>query len=450
MPEVIENRRQFDELLQSCTNYENLPAFHAGRVRTDLERMRVYAERLGHPERAAPVLHVTGTKGKGSTSMQAARLLSRLLGPTGLHTSPHLVRMEERVQIDGQPIGEAALFAATNQILAARAAPPDPGFPTFFEFITLVAMLEFRRAGVRAAVHEVGLGGRLDATNIVMPAVTICTNLSLEHTAVLGATIDEIAREKAGIVKPGVPLVTGVRPGAPGFAILDQAAQAARAPLLALDRELSVERVRRARAGGLEIDLRILDRRYLGLRTRFIGAHQAENLALALAGVELLVPEPDASQVAAGLADLNLPGRLERVGEHPIILLDGAHTRESVALALHEAQALEPDRIVALFAMAVDKDRDGAARVLARADHVIATRYDSPRASDPTDLAHRVRRCGGQAEVGEDPESALRRACRLADREGLVLVVGSLYLAGLVRSLMQATNAAGGPSPWNM
>ena len=450
MHAFVENRLEFEGLLRHCTNYENLPAFHAGRVRTDLGRIQVYAERLGHPELAVPVVHVTGTKGKGSTSMQVARLLSRLFGPTGLHSSPHLTRMEERVALDGEPIGEAALFQATNQIIAARGAGADPGFPTFFEFITLVAMLEFRRAGMHAAVHEVGLGGRLDATNIVSPVVAICTNLSLEHTAVLGQTIEEIAREKAGIVKPGVLLITGVRPGAPGFAVLEQAAREAQAPLLALDRDLAVERFRRTESGGMEVDLRVRERRYAGLRTRFCGLHQAENLALALAAAEVLIPEPDPEKVAESLADLSLPGRLERISEHPTVLLDGAHTKESVVLALNEALALEPARVVVLFDMAMDKDCDAAALALAQADHVVTTRYDSLRASDPSDLAVLVRKHGGRAEVLLDPESGLRRACQLADRAGLVLVVGSLYLAGLVRSHMLTTGDPGGPTPWNM
>lgn len=446
----VQTRRQFDELLRNCTNYETLPAFHAGRVRTDLTRMRIYAERLGHPERHAPVLHVTGTKGKGSTATLAARVLHGCGAKVGLHTSPHLIRMEERVAVDGEPIGEEDLLAATNEILTAQYSGPDPGFPTFFEFMTLVACLHFRRAGVTHAVHEVGMGGALDATNIVHPAATIITNIALEHTAVLGNTPDEIAREKSGIVKSLAPVITGLGPSDAGFEVIAEAARERDVPLLVLGRDLFVDRVERLRDGGMVVDLRTPRRRFRGIKLRLTGHHQAQNLVLALAAVESLMPAMNPEKVADCLACFSLPGRLELFAKKPITILDGAHTPASLELALAEAEAYQTGRVVVLLAMAEDKDLPGSAQVVARADHVVTTRYSSPRAADPTELAEQVRIFGGRAETEADPDSAYRRACELADIDGLVLVTGSLYLVGLLRSKLVATREAEGSSSWNM
>ncbi len=451
MSEPIRSRRELDELLRSSTNYENLPEFHAGRVRTDLERMLVYTERLGHPERASPVLHVTGTKGKGSTASLAARLALALRAPVGLHTSPHLERLEERVAVDFEPIDEQDLLAAAGEVVAARAAGPDPGFPTFFEFITLVAFLHFRRRAVACAVHEVGMGGTLDATNVVSPAATAITNVALEHAAVLGGTVEAIAAEKAGIIKPGAPVVTGVRPGEPAWEPIAAAAARAAAPLLLLGRDLRVLRLRRCAGGGLEVHVRTARGDYPGLRLALCGAHQAENLALAIGLVEILAEklgcELAAPAARAALEGFTLPGRLEQLGSDPVIVIDGAHTLESLRLALAEARlSFAAARTIVLFAMAGDKDLAGAARLLASAGQVITTAYESPRAADPGLLERLIRGSGGSAQAVADPGEALERARDLAGRDGLVLVVGSMYLAGCARSRLRACpEPAGGP-----
>lgn len=435
----IRTRAEFDRLLATATNYEKSVDFHRGRVRADLERMRAYCERLGRPERAAPVIHVTGTKGKGSTASIAARILSAAASPVGLHTSPHLHRMEERIAVDFAPIDDAGLIEAMNDVLVARAAGPDPGFPTFFEFITLAAFLRFRRAGVRFAVHEVGLGGRLDATNVVQPAVTAITNVALEHTAVLGSTLEAIAAEKAGIVKPGAPVVTAIPAASPAFAVVERAAARAGVELLALGRDFSIERCDVGPAGALEVDLRTRRGTLTQLRPALAGEHQAENLAVAVQLAECLAEQGrvrlDPEAVRESVRGFGYAARFELLRTRPPVVIDGAHTAESVAAAVASVGRAWPGRrLIALFAMAEDKDIQRAAAALAPAHAVVATAYDHPRACAPDALAAHLRAAGIAVESAPTVEIGLARALDLAERDALVLVVGSLYLAGEVRA----------------
>ncbi len=437
-------------LLGRLTNYERMPDFHAGRVRVDLERMRELVRRLGHPERAAPVLHVTGTKGKGSTATLAARLLTAHGLVTGLHTSPHLERMEERVRVDLEPIDGPAMIEATNRILDAVPSATPAEFPTFFEWVTLVAFLHFRERRVDVAVHEVGLGGRLDATNVVLPTATVVTQVDLEHTRVLGGTIEAIAAEKAGIVKPGAPLFTAVPIGHPAEPVLIHAAAEAGVETIRLGRELDA-RVVEVTGDGMTVEVRLGERSFGPLRTSLLGAHQAENLALALAASETLLEKLgralDPDTVARALEGFVLPGRLELLARSPTVLVDGAHTAASLRGALEAARSTHaPARVVLVLAMAGDKDLDAAAEAAAAADRVVVTRYDHPRAAPPDELAARVEAAGGTVETVPDLQKACSRALDLAEREGLVLVAGSLYLIGPAR---RAIAGPLGDRPWS-
>ncbi len=440
------DRHEFDELLRNTTNYEKMPAFHQGRVRADLQRMTAYTRRLGHPERAAPVLHLTGTKGKGSTATFLERILRGQGETTGLHTSPHLHRMEERVLIDGEPIGEAALLAATCEVVRAEEQLVGVGFPTYFELMTLIAFLEFRRRAVGVAIHEVGLGGRLDATNVVAPEVCGVTNVALEHTGVLGGTIEEIAHEKAGIVKAGATLVLGLRTGDAGAPPFEAAARDAGAGVRRRDVDFRVVAYQ-AGAGEASVSIETWRSRFDGLVTPVLGRHQADNLALAIAMADAFL-EPrgeriDPDRLRAAVAAVRIPGRLEPIAGDPTVVIDGAHTKDSVAAAVAAVrEAWQDRRIVALFGLASDKDRDGCARALAGVDAVVTTSYENPRASDPIELAAAIAAFGGRAEPEPDPRIALDRARDLAENQGLVLVVGSLYLAGIVRARLLGIGSA--------
>lgn len=437
-PRRVDDRAQLDALLRTCTNYEKMPAFHAGRVRADLSRMVEFVRRLGEPQRAAPVVHVTGTKGKGSTAAFVARMLRARGARVGLHTSPHLERMEERIAIDDAPIDDEGLLRATNAILAATHQAPALEFPTFFEWITLTAFLEFQRRAVEWAVHEVGLGGRLDATNVVVPAVSILTNVDLEHTAILGSTRAAIAGEKAGIVKPGAPVVTGLAVTDPVFDVLAAAAHRAEVPIRALGRDFVVERFQHT-DHGIELDVRTWRGTVRGLAPAVHGAVQADNVAVAVAAIEVLRESGRFGASDADLVDvlggITLRGRLETIGMRPRVVVDGAHTPQSVALAFADVRRLWPSRkTVVLFGMAADKDWASAAAQLAAADLVVSTRYDHVRAVAAEDLAEAVRAGGGRAGVEADVRAGLARARREAGPDGVVFVVGSLYLVAEVRS----------------
>jgi dihydrofolate synthase/folylpolyglutamate synthase len=387
-------------------------------VRLGLERMERALDALGRPERALRVLHVAGTNGKGSTCAMAAAALQAAGHRTGLYTSPHLVRFAERIAIDGTPISDAALAALLAEV---RAACPwhDAGGEgerlTYFEMATLLGLLHFAREGVEAVVLEVGLGGRYDATNAVVPLACAVSRIGLDHTELLGPTLDAVAREKAGIFKPGVPAV--VAGGQPPEA------------LAALTEEA-------ARRGA---PFSVADAAYEG-PIALAGPHQRENAALAAAALRLLdgrglsVP---AAAIAQGIASARWPGRLETVAG---VLLDGAHNPDGAAALARALPALHPGRSVELvLGVLADKDHRAMLRTLAPAVnglHLVAPR--SPRARPPAAYADFARSLGRPVDDHPSAGEAISCARRAAGSHGLVCVAGSLYLVGEARQLLGA------------
>jgi dihydrofolate synthase/folylpolyglutamate synthase len=382
-------------------------------MRFGLERMERALEAIGHPERTLRVLHVAGTNGKGSTCSMSAEAL-RLAGHrVGLYTSPHLVRFHERIQVDGLPIGDPVLGDRIAEV--RRACPWHDGGDeaerlTYFEFATLLALLHFAREGVDAAVLEVGLGGRFDATNAVTPAVTAVSRIGLDHVQLLGDTLAAIAREKAGIFKPGVPAVVA-------HAQPPEAMEALREEALRRGAPFQVA----APSWDGPVALR--------------GPHQRGNAALAAAALRLL----DAAgvrvgeeSIARGIAGARWPGRLEEVGG---VLLDGAHNPDG-ALALAEAlEAVYPGRPVDLvFGVLADKDHRGILRALApavRSLHLVPP--DSPRARDPATYRDLAASMCAAVHVHARCSEALACARREARDGAVVCVAGSLYLVGEAR-----------------
>jgi len=386
-------------------------------MRFGLHRVERALDALGRPERAAPVLHVAGTNGKGSTCAMAAAALRQAGLRTGLYTSPHLVAFNERIQVDGVPLSDAELGAAVG---AVRAACPwhEAGAPedrlTYFEVATLAAFVHLAGAGVQVAVVEVGLGGRLDATNVVSPAVTAVARIGLDHTQLLGDTVEAVAREKAGIFKPGVPAVIhawqppGVRE------VLAAEAARARAPLAV------------APAG------------WDG-PVALAGPHQQGNAGLAAAALRALrgagVPVDEAA-IARGLATARWPGRLEAVAG---VLLDGAHNPDGAAALAAALSALHPGRPAELvFGVLGDKDHRGMLSALApvvRRLHLVAPR--SPRARPVVEVAALAAGMGLQADLHGGVGEAIACARAAAAAAGApVVVAGSLYLVGEARGLL--------------
>jgi dihydrofolate synthase/folylpolyglutamate synthase len=400
-------------------------------MRQGLEPIEGLLERLGHPQRRFRAVHVTGTKGKGTTAALVEAGLRRAGLATGLYTSPHVERVSERVRVRGAEVADDVFAAALEQALEARAGAPA-GSPaaecTWFDALTAAAFLVFAEARVEWAVVEVGLGGRLDSTNVVHGEVCVITNIDLEHQNVLGPTRRDIAREKAGILEPGCALVTGVRAGeAPPeddpATVIERAAAALDVRILrppVPDPGTSAFERNRALAG------LVLDE--LGRR----GLRGAGGAALSAA----LLDEPTA-------ASARLPGRAERrrVGRTPVVL-DAAHVASSVALLLaelsREREYSSPP--VVLLALGRDKDAPAILKTLAgRVDRVLCTTVASGPLRDAETLAQAARTQGIVAETAPDPGRALARALTLTGDDGWVLVLGSFYLAGALRALTSPT-----------
>lgn len=385
------------------------------RVSTDPERRLL--ERMGDPHLGLRVVHVTGSKGKGSTSALVAAGLQAAGLRVGRYASPHVERLQERIVIDGYEVDDVLLADGLERALEAREAlTPLPEEPTWFDVLTAAALWIFRQARVEWVVAEVGLGGRLDSTNVLVAEVCVITNIELEHAAVLGGTLEAIASEKAGILKPGCTLVTGTSPDEPAGRTI--AARAA---------ELGCEVVRpRGRPstilqGNLELARLVLDvlgrRGFLGSDGRPLGARWLD------------APET--------IARARLPARLERfeLGGVPVVL-DGAHTPASVRAVAAELSrdASLPGRAKVVLGMARDKDLDGILKALAPlADRVFCTSVGTDLHRTAAELVDRARELGLAAEPVAPPAAALERALDSARGGGWVLVVGSLHLAGAVR-----------------
>jgi dihydrofolate synthase / folylpolyglutamate synthase len=396
-----------------------------------LERVRRAAAALGHPECAAPTLHVAGTNGKGSTAAMLAAMLAAGGRRVGLFTSPHLVSFRERIVIAGEPIDEATVVAGVAEIRAL-----GPAFDlTSFEVMTLLAWTTFAAARVEAVVLEVGLGGRLDATNIVTPDVTIVTNVGLDHEEYLGHDLASIAAEKAGIMKPGVPVVSGVS-GSSADVVAARAAELA-SPLEVLDRDFTLAPdahgalAYRSRGGVIA-----------PLMLALSGAHQRRNAALAIRALELapaLTPPPAA--IVAGLAAVRWPGRLQVVWREPLVLLDGAHNAAGIEVLVAEVRALAAGRRVrVLFGVMRDKGWQTMLRALGDvASEIVLTRPRQPRAADPSELAATL---SGAVRVREDPVDAYRELVAASAPDDVVVVTGSLFLIGDVLPAIDPSLAA--------
>jgi dihydrofolate synthase/folylpolyglutamate synthase len=410
-----------------------------------LDAMRALLHRLGEPHRRLRLLHVAGSKGKGSTSAMLAAVLRRAGYRTGLFTSPHLCRVEERLQVDGEPISVLELTALLDDIRAAVTAGPALE-PTFFEIATAACFLHFLRRRVDAAVLEVGLGGRFDSTNVCRPAVALITSISFDHTQQLGNRLASIAMEKAGIVKPGLPTMSGVTvPEA--RQVIERICRERGAPLY----QLGVDFHYRYEPGQVTGDglrpprVQVLTRQrtWPVLELGLLGEHQAANAAVALAGVEHLRARGwhvgDAA-VAAGLAGVEWPARLEVVGRRPLVVLDCAHNVASAqALADTLRQSFPATRRLLVFAGSSDKDLAGMLRVLAPLfGHVFLTRYaHNPRSVPPEVLAGLLPRDADLAvtlcPTAVEGWHAARDAAGPAD---LICVTGSVFLAGELRPLL--------------
>jgi dihydrofolate synthase/folylpolyglutamate synthase len=415
--------RRFGNLAQATAWVFDLQKFG---IKFGLSSTLALLARLEIPYEAGRYLHIAGTNGKGSVAAMLSAILTRAGYPVSLFSSPHLVDFTERFRLRDHEVSRERLFTLINEV---HAAVDEAEPPTFFEFATAMAFLYFFQEGADPIILETGMGGRLDATNIVHPMVAVITNISRDHQEHLGAGLTAIAGEKAGIIKPGVPLVTYARQKR----VLDLFRQRCRelgAPFYLGGGDFKT----RGGPGG-RFSYEGLEQRLDGLPLTLTGRHQYLNAAVALAVIELLnraglaIPE---AAVRQGLKQTHWPGRLEQVAQDPRVLLDGAHNpAAALALAQSLRSARGNGRLILVMGVMADKDLDAIlARLLPLAQTVIFTQPRYFRAAAPADLARRARPYN--LEIYEVPRvaAAMERAQSLAGPHDRIVVTGSLYTVG--------------------
>lgn len=406
------------------------------------ERMEWMLEQLGHPERNLKFIHIAGTNGKGSNVAILASILRESGYDVGTYISPHVTEYLSRISYNGEVIVEEAFLSIAHTLkeLADALAETEMGAPTEFEILTMTAILYFARYTYPdIVIWETGLGGLHDSTNVVYPLISIITNVAFDHMRILGNTLAEIAAQKAGIIKAGVPVVTGVE-AEEALQVIEEKAAEKRSTLYRLGRQFTIE--------DPMIDheeqtftFRSPFHTYHGLSLGLKGVHQFANAATALMAIELLGTyyafyfEEDA--IRRGLLKAENPGRLEEVGEHPTILLDGAHNPHGMrALAESIPELYSYRRMILLLSIMQDKLVDEMLEAILPLTHVVVvTRAKNQRAMEPERLAEKIR--GKNADLPiyiiEEPEEAVVEAHRMAEEEDLLLITGSLYLIESVR-----------------
>jgi len=422
-------------------------------IKPGLERISTLLELLGNPQRRLKFLHIGGTNGKGSTAAMAASILQAAGYRTALFTSPYLLSFTNRMTVDGQDITPAELVELVEEIrplVAKIDSNPRLGQMTEFEVVTALALNYFARRQPDLVVFEVGLGGRLDATNVVTPSVSVITNVSIEHASVLGDTLQAITTEKAGIVKPGIPLVTATT-DTEVLAVLEAKCFQEKAPLYrVLPREEGMVEAqnqityyrRNVTDSGQYMSYYGLKYNLTGLFIPLRGRYQVANAATALAALELLEPQgftftPDS--LHRGLAQTVWPGRLELLSRGPLLVMDGAHNPAAMRqLAEAVPEYLQFNRLILVLGIMADKDIHAIlSAITPLAAEVVLTRPSLPRAADPGDLAAALKNIpafNSRVHVEYDLGRAMEAALSLASPADAVLVTGSLYTVSDARA----------------
>jgi dihydrofolate synthase/folylpolyglutamate synthase len=422
-----------------------------------LDRMELLARLAGHPERTAPAIHVAGSKGKGSVTAMIASILDAAGMATGLYVSPHVVDYRERVGFARGPFPDEIYVAAGDELRAVVEAAlgessgdhklrgnlmqevfPGGEEPTFFELMTLLFFLCARHAQCRALAVETGMGGRLDATNIVDPTASVITPIELEHTEYLGTSIAAIAAEKAGIIKTGRPVIVSEQESE-ALTVFQSTAAARSTQLRYLPDEVRIEDLsvdREGTSARLVFSDSSIFPKPLNIRLALVGEVQAKNAALASLAVRIAFPEVDETTIVSALSRTTLPARFERVAEDPPIVIDGAHTERSVRLAADAFSALYGDGGILLFGCALGKDVSAMARILSpRFSRIFVTAPGTFKRSDPDAAYLAFASLGAPAQLIAETETAISAAIAAAETEGKpLLTVGSFYLAAAIRT----------------
>ena len=402
-----------------------------------LDRIRALLRELGDPQRAYPTIHVGGTSGKGSTATMIAGALQAAGKRTGLHTKPHLVAMTERARIDGAPVSHERFAALLDDMFPAIArTAAQHGRPTYYETLLALTFKYFADEHVDVAVIEVGLGGRLDGTNVILPVVAAITSVGYDHTDVLGTTIEAIALEKAGIAKPGVPLVLAAMPAA-ALAVIERYASEIGAPIVHVSQVVRIEAERPEERGAQMLSV-VTPRGAYRLRLAVAGAFQRTNVATAIAALEQLTDDlrPRPEEIVAALGDVAIPGRMELVWANPTVVFDVAHNAEKVESLVASLREWFPHRRVHyVVAIGESKDARRIIEILATVNSTFTfTTFAATgrKAIRPQRLATLAESLGGWGRAITDPVEALTVARRMAATDDVVVVTGSTFVvAGL-------------------
>ncbi len=413
------------DYLYSFVDYSLKHSSELAKADFNLDRMFALMELLGNPQKQYPIIHVAGTKGKGSTSALCAAALQAAGYKVGLYTSPHLEDYVERIQVDGRPISHEQLAELVEEIKPAVAQIP---YLTTFEITTALAFMAFGKYGVTAAVFEVGLGGRLDATNIVTPKVSVITSLSYDHTAVLGNTLTLIAGEKAGIIKECVPVVSSPQKDE-ALEVLERVAKNKNSEMTLVGRDVNFALIESSLEGQ---KLRIQNSEF---RIPLLGNHQVENAATAYTALKVSgIPITD-DQIQKGFSQVQWRARFEVARREPPVIFDSAHNQDSFAKLSETLEIYFPDKKVYLiFGASEDKNIPGMfAELKSKIEKIIVTRADHPRALEVEKIQGLAEQAGVKSEAVTPVKSALERALELSSKDGsIVLSAGSMFVTAEV------------------
>ncbi len=435
---------RLQQWLDSYLNFEKLP-------QKDifwLDTMEFLCQKLGNPQDTFPSVHVAGSKGKGSTSVMIASILEAAGYTTGLYTSPHILSFAERVASAKGPLPEQIYQAATTRLMEAVSSIPARDLPgqrpiTWFELVTTFAFLCFREAQVDWAVFETGLGGRLDATNVIRPKISVITPIELEHTEYLGDTIEKIAAEKAGIIKADVPVIIGPQKSE-ARAVLEKKARCLQCPVLEVADAVSVSG--KLTGDSMEVHLESdFFSRPIATKLALLGDYQLWNAAAAALTVKTILPDLPEEAVEMGLAAARLPGRFEVVEHHQqLVILDGAHTPNSVRSTLStlkrylEECGLSAKEPHLLFACAADKDVETMADLFSGFGRITLTRPGGEKQSSLELVQEAFQKAGHTFTCYQDYQQAIIQALEEARRQdAILLVTGSFYLVAEVKKMLE-------------